>query len=375
MHGIQLDITDRKAYAAAADEAEKVFGPVQLLCNTAGVSQFGPVQQATYDDWDWQMSVNLGGMINGIQTFVPRMLKHGLARTSSTPRPWPGFLPLPGCAIYCTTKFAVRGLSECLQLDLAPHGIGVSVLCPGAVNTNIHEAVLTRPKHLSNTGYYGADPAVMKSLKEVIAPGYDPVDLGEIVVRAVRTTSSTSFRTRSSAGPMQERLDMALKVIPDPKDDPGMAGREAAMTKRRAERAAEATEETESSVECARKADGPPPGHRIQKGARHVCRIREEVSWSAVVACSAALTLAACSGKKEEHPRKRLRPCLRPRSKAQLDIVAWPGYIERGESDKAYDWVTKFEADTGCKVNVKMANTSDEMVTLMTRAAAAEPAG
>ena len=97
-----------------------------------------------------------------------------------------GFLPLPGCAIYCTTKFAVRGLSECLQLDLAPHGIGVSVLCPGAVNTNIHEAVLTRPKHLSNTGYYGADPNVMKSLKEVISPGYDPVDLGEIVVRAVQ---------------------------------------------------------------------------------------------------------------------------------------------------------------------------------------------
>jgi NAD(P)-dependent dehydrogenase (short-subunit alcohol dehydrogenase family) len=82
--GIQLDITDRKAYAAAADEAEKTFGPVQLLCNTAGVSQFGPVQQATYDDWDWQMSVNLGGMINGVQTFVPRMLKH--AALSTAPR-------------------------------------------------------------------------------------------------------------------------------------------------------------------------------------------------------------------------------------------------------------------------------------------------
>ena len=60
----------------------------------------------------------------------------------------------------------------------------------------------------------------------------------------------------------------------------------------------------------------------------------------------------------------------------QLDIVAWPGYIERGETDKAYDWVSKFEADTGCKVNVKIANTSDEMVTLMTeRRSAAEPAG
>ena len=240
IHGVQLDITDRKAYAAAADEAEQTFGPVQLLCNTAGVSQFGPVQQATYDDWDWQMSVNLGGTINGIQTFVPRMLKHGQGAHIVNTASMAGFLPLPGCAIYCTTKFAVRGLSECLQLDLAPAGIGVSVLCPGAVNTNIHEAVLTRPKHLSNTGYYGADPTVMKSLKEVIAPGYDPVELGEIVVRAVQANQLYVIPYAEFAAPLQERLNLALAVIPDPKDDPGMAGREAAMTKRRAERASEA---------------------------------------------------------------------------------------------------------------------------------------
>src|SRR5690349_5396913 len=238
--GIELDITDREAYAAAADQAEEHFGPVQLLCNTAGGSQFGPVQQATYDDWDWQLSVNLGGMINGIQTFVPRMLEHGHGAHIVNTASMAGFLPLPGCAIYCTTKFAVRGLSECIQQDLAPHNIGVSVLCPGAVNTNIHEAVLTRPKHLSNTGYYGADPAVMKSLKEVIAPGYDPVELGEIVVRAVQANQLYIIPYAEFKGPLQQRLDLALAVIPDPADDPGMAGREAAMTRRRAERAAEA---------------------------------------------------------------------------------------------------------------------------------------
>ena len=240
VHGIELDITDRKAYAAAADEAEKVFGPVQLLCNTAGVSQFGPVSQATYEDWDWQMTVNLGGVINGVQTFVPRMIKHGLGAHIVNTASMAGFLPLPGCAIYCTTKFAVRGLSECLQLDLAPQGIGVSVLCPGAVNTNIHEAVLTRPKHFANTGYYGADPAVMQSLKEVIAPGYDPVELGQIVVRAVKANELYVIPYAEFKAPLQERLDQALKVIPDPADDPGMAAREAAMARRRAERAAQA---------------------------------------------------------------------------------------------------------------------------------------
>src|SRR5688572_28349507 len=84
-----------------------------------------------------------------------------------------------------------------------------------------------------------------------------------------------------------------------------------------------------------------------------------------VLACSAALTLAACSRKEDETPQEA---AAMPSTalEGQLDIVAWPGYIERGESDKAYDWVTQFEADTGCKVNVKVANTSDEMVTFMT---------
>lgn len=151
-----------------------------------------------------------------------------------------GFLPIGGATIYCTAKFAVRGFSECLQQDLAPVGIGVSVPCPGAVNTNIHEAVLTRPKHLANTGYYGADPLVMKGLNEVIEPGHDPVEPGEIVVRAVQANQLYVIPYAEFKGPMQERLNLARAVIPDPEGDPGMDAREAAMNKRRAERAAEA---------------------------------------------------------------------------------------------------------------------------------------
>jgi len=84
-----------------------------------------------------------------------------------------------------------------------------------------------------------------------------------------------------------------------------------------------------------------------------------------VVSCSALLTIAACS-KKEEAPAPAADAMASHTLEGQLDIVAWPGYIERGETDKAYDWVTGFEAQTGCKVNVKIAATSDEMVTLMT---------
>src|SRR5688572_9184044 len=236
-HGIQLDITDRKAYAAAADEAEKVFGPVQLLCNTAGVSQFGPVQLATYDDWDWQLSVNLGGVVNGIQTFVPRMLQHGLGAHIVNTASMSGFLSLPGTGIYCTTKFAVRGLSECLRMDLEPHGIGVSVLCPGAVNTNIHEAVLTRPAHLAKTGYYGADPTVMAGLKAVIQPGLDPVELGRKVLEGVERNELYIIPYSEFRDDLIQRLDRVLAALPDPKDDPGAARRQEVFSARRRERA------------------------------------------------------------------------------------------------------------------------------------------
>lgn len=94
VHPIRLDITDRKAMAEAADETERVFGPVQLLCNTAGVSIFGPMQQATYEDWDWIMNVNVGGVINGIQTFVPRMIEYGKGGHIVNTASMSGFTPM-----------------------------------------------------------------------------------------------------------------------------------------------------------------------------------------------------------------------------------------------------------------------------------------
>jgi NAD(P)-dependent dehydrogenase (short-subunit alcohol dehydrogenase family) len=186
VHSIRLDITDRKAYALAADEAERIFGPVHLLCNTAGVSQFGPVEKATYDDWDWQLDVNLKGMINGVQTFMPRMIERGSGGHIVNTASMSAFVALPNTAIYCTSKYAVRGYSESLRIELEKYRIGVSLLCPGGVNTNIHESVLSRPERYARTGYYGADPAMFKRLKTIIESGIDPVDLARIVLGAVR---------------------------------------------------------------------------------------------------------------------------------------------------------------------------------------------
>jgi len=150
-HAIRLDVTDRGAYAAAADEAEKVFGKIHVLVNNAGVGTMGPIQNSTFNDWDFAVGVNLGGVINGIVTILPRILKHGegghVISTSSTG----GFSAVSGAGIYCTTKYAVAGMMETLASDLQGTGVGASVFFPGPVATNLpFTSWSTRPDHFRN---------------------------------------------------------------------------------------------------------------------------------------------------------------------------------------------------------------------------------
>ncbi len=236
VHPIHLDITDREAYAAAADESERVFGKVQVLCNTAGVSIFGPMQDATYDDWDWIMNVNINGVINGIRTFVPRMIEYGQGGHIVNTASMSAFVPLPGTGVYNTSKYAVRGLSEALRIDLADHNIGVSVLCPGAVNTNIHEAVLTRPKELSDTGYYHADEAVMARLKSVIEVGLDPVKLAGYVLKAIEENQLYIIPYPEFRETLDELHQQVIEALPDPAGDPDMMKRVNAFRIRQEER-------------------------------------------------------------------------------------------------------------------------------------------
>jgi NADP-dependent 3-hydroxy acid dehydrogenase YdfG len=217
---LRLDITDRDAYRQAADEVEAALGPVQLLFNTAGVSIFGPLQNATWEDWKWQLDVNLWGIINGIQTFLPRMLERGddchIINTASMS----AFVSLPGTGIYTTTKMATRGLSECLSMDLRDSNVRVSMLCPGAVNTNIHEAVLTRPKHLEKTGYYGADPEAFARLKKVIEIGMEPETLAKYVLDGVRNDDLYILPYPEFREPLENIHAQVMDALANPEDDP-----------------------------------------------------------------------------------------------------------------------------------------------------------
>jgi NAD(P)-dependent dehydrogenase (short-subunit alcohol dehydrogenase family) len=185
VHAIKLDITDRKAYAAAADEVEKVFGgPPQLLFNTAGVNTFGPAEASTYEDYDWVMGVCLGGVINGMVTFVPRMIKSGRPGHIATTSSMGGFMGGSTTAPYSAAKAAVNNLMESYYQALKPYGIGVTCLCPGNIKSNIAEAVYTRPKNLENTGY-NVNEKTINFLRSIHAQGIEPVELANILKKGI----------------------------------------------------------------------------------------------------------------------------------------------------------------------------------------------
>jgi len=189
---VQLDVTDRQAWIRAADAAEQEFGSVNVLCNNAGITIDGPMQQGTYDDWDFCLGINLGGVVNGVMTFINRMIEQGqechIVNTSSMG----GLIAGAGSGIYSTSKYAVVGLTEELRSDLAQHGIGVSVFCPGPTQTGLFtSSVEVRPSNLSATGYVprsitdGGDmPAEVAAAIYAIA--MNPIDVGRLVLRGIK---------------------------------------------------------------------------------------------------------------------------------------------------------------------------------------------
>jgi len=217
---VLLDITDRAAYAAAADKVEAGLGPVQLLFNTAGVSHFGPLQQATAEDWQWQMDVNVYGVINGVQVFLPRMLARGDDCHIVTTASMSAFVSLPGCGIYTTTKMAVRGFMECLSMDLAETRVKCSMLCPGAVDTNIHQSLRARPAHLANTGYYTGTAEDEARLKAVIEHGMEPERLAGYVLRAVEADEFYILPYPEFRKPLEDIHARVMAALANPEDDP-----------------------------------------------------------------------------------------------------------------------------------------------------------
>jgi NAD(P)-dependent dehydrogenase (short-subunit alcohol dehydrogenase family) len=211
---LKVDVTNRDAMEAAAKETERAFGKVHVVCNNAGVVVGGAVDDMNYRDWDWVVGVNLAGVINGVQTFVNRIKSHGEGGHIVNTASMAGHLAIPGLGVYNTTKYAVVGMSEVMRLDLAPHRIGVSVLCPGVVNTNIFASGRNRPAALQRAD---KDTAAMvlqtnvpegerdQQMRELMSRALDPAVVGDMVLNAIQNDEFYIFTHPELKGMVEQR--------------------------------------------------------------------------------------------------------------------------------------------------------------------------
>jgi len=186
--GVKTDVAKPDEVEALAAKAVEQFGGVHVLCNNAGVSVGGPMWEHTLADWEWVFGVNLWGVIYGIRTFVPIMLKQNQPAHIVSTASLAGLTSNAFLGVYNATKHAVVTLSETLAQELAMVGapIKVSVLCPGFVATKIADSHRNRPGTLVD----GADkiqPAEFEQvIRAAIAGGIDPAVVGNLVFEAIR---------------------------------------------------------------------------------------------------------------------------------------------------------------------------------------------
>ena len=207
---LQVDVTDRDAMEKAAEQTEKTFGKVHVVCNNAGVAVAGRVDKMGYKDWDWVMSVNVDGVINGVKTFVDRIKTHGEGGHFVNTASMAGQMPIPGGSIYTTSKYAVVGLSEVMRTDLARFDIGTSVLCPGGVITNVSKSGRNRPISLQqqqdNSRLGMGKIAIGES---VLTDMLDATVVGDMVLAAVLANDAYIF----SHPDLKSTVDMRTKAI------------------------------------------------------------------------------------------------------------------------------------------------------------------
>jgi NAD(P)-dependent dehydrogenase (short-subunit alcohol dehydrogenase family) len=189
IRGTVCDVADPASVERAAQESFDAFGRVHVVCNNAGVSAGGGIDHISLDNWRWVIDVNLMGVLHGVKSFLPHIRAHGEGGHFVNTASMAGMLGGLRFSPYRASKFAVVGMSEGLAAELAPHGVGVSVLCPSFVRTRIGESGRNRPER------YGAslplDPnspsaAMVAEIARQIEAGLEPSAVAARVIAAIR---------------------------------------------------------------------------------------------------------------------------------------------------------------------------------------------
>jgi len=202
-----VDVAVAGALDALADQVERDVGPASVLCNNAGVAVGGPLLEASDDDWRWLLDVNVLGVVRGCRAFAPRMIARGVPAQIVNTASIGGFLSGGDLGVYCTTKHAIVGFSEALRAELAPHGVGVSVLCPGAYRTRLADASRGRASG------YGEGQREVSALGFLADAGDDPETIGVHVLRGIRDDASHIFTHAAFRSLLEDRFANVLVEV------------------------------------------------------------------------------------------------------------------------------------------------------------------
>jgi NAD(P)-dependent dehydrogenase (short-subunit alcohol dehydrogenase family) len=204
---VRTDVTDREQVEALAERAWAAWGRVHILCNNAGVAMWGGLEGATHRDWQWVLGVNLWGVIHGLLAFLPRMIAQREGGHVLNTASMAGLIASQGLGIYNTSKYAVVGLSETLAKDLRPHGIGVSVLCPMGVATQIRASERSRPVHLRNEVPVPVAPV------ELIGRTLAPAEVAAMAIAAIRANELYVITHEEGLEPLRRRFQRIEQAI------------------------------------------------------------------------------------------------------------------------------------------------------------------
>jgi NAD(P)-dependent dehydrogenase (short-subunit alcohol dehydrogenase family) len=207
VRGVVCDVSDANAVHAAADRMFSKPGKVHVLCNNAGVSVIGLTEETAAHDWQWLISVNLMGVVHGLQAFLPRMKRQGEGGYIINTASGAGLMNPGMISAYSATKFAVVGISEGLSAELAGTGIGVSVLCPSYVATNIASSARNRPTRFGGAPELAPDDPVnpMSTQVELLRTGLSPEVVAARTLEAVAEGQLYVFTHPDMRGAIDER--------------------------------------------------------------------------------------------------------------------------------------------------------------------------
>ncbi len=214
---VRIDVTQEQSVVDALAQCERRFGKLHIACNNAGVPMHGTrMIDIPRSDWEFVIGVNVCGVIHGIRHFVPAMLRHGeeahIVNTASVA----GFQNRRGTnqGPYSMTKYAVVSLSEALEHELQGTNVGVSVLCPGPIATNIARGARNRPDHMGGPQIRATDEATLA--ERLATTGLDPTRAGERVVDAIRTKTFYAFVSAVPADIIKARHRRIEKALNTP---------------------------------------------------------------------------------------------------------------------------------------------------------------